>query len=295
MKSKLIKERIKSIIYHQLPISAVQPSPLKESGNIYLTIALKRSGQHAVINWLCHQLNSTIHLNHCIFLRQVSLMMAAPCAGRFVTYNNGKKVDSGWTTSKHDKKPLSNFFVQLEEAGLYKNILYSFEEIPLDDPLLQKFIYRYNPKIILILRDTYNCLASSFQHHGQKNSLEELEEKKSKLTTYLKQSLGVEDYLKSPVISIDFGAWLKNEEYRKQVMEQLGLPFSEVAEKAIEEVQTFGGGSSFEGTEAKHDILRQRVFERWKCYENNADYQQLLNDQVLEKLTWQFFKIKKPF
>jgi len=289
------KKALTKLIYPKLPVSLAEPLPIKPSGKIYVTIALKRSGQHAVINWLCHQLGSVVHFNHCIFVRRGIFMTATPISGRFVTYQNQEKVDSGWTASNNDKKPLSSFFAKLDKIGLYDNLLFSFEDRALTDPLLKKLLTKYNPKIILMLRDPYNCLASSFKHHNGKTTLTELQEKKAKLVTYLEQVLGIKDYLKSPVASIEFGSWLKNENYRKAIMENLGLPFSKAVETAIEEVQPFGGGSSFDGQNAEHTVLRQKVFERWKSYQDNAEYKNLLSDDYLEILTSQFFEIEKPF
>jgi len=60
------KSHLREFIREKLPVSEVKPLPLNTFGKTYLTIALKRSGQHAIINWLCHHLKSAIHMNDCI-------------------------------------------------------------------------------------------------------------------------------------------------------------------------------------------------------------------------------------
>lgn len=294
---KNIKEPIKNVIYKTLPVTGIKPSLLKTSGNIYITIALKRSGQHAVINWLCYQLNSVIHLNECVFIRKGLSMMPVSLPGRFITYNDERKMDTGYTGSNNDQKLLGSFFSKLhdlQEVESYQNILYSFENVSLNYANLYKFIHKYQPKVILIIRDPYNCFASLFSHHGGKNTLQELRKNKEQLIMYLEESLGIKNYLQYPVIPIDFGKWLKSTEYRYKILQKLAINYNKEGEQALYEVPSFGGGSSFEGTQIQGKELHSKVSERWKRYAKNLEYKELLNDHYLEELTYNFFNVKKP-
>lgn len=291
----IAEKNIKTIIHHRLPVSLTRPLPLQESGQIYITIALQRSGQHAVINWLCEQLGSVVHFNHCTFMRKGMTMMPVPVSGRYVTYSQHDKTDSGIIASERDKTALEAFFNQLADIDLYQNVIYSFEDWDLQNIYLQKLIRNHRLKIILILRDPYNWLASSFKHHDDKAPISMLKEKKKRLISYLEQVLNVKDYLKHDVVAIDFSQWLASIQYRKEIMEHLGLTFSKSLEVSSQEVQPFGGGSSFDGQTVDSQILRKSVSERWRSYEENQEYRALLKDDNLENLALQFFKISKPF
>lgn len=293
--NKIVEKKIKTVIHHRLPVSLTRPLPLRESGQIHITIALQRSGQHAVINWLCEQLGSVIHFNHCIFMRKGMTMMPVPVSGRYVTYSEQGKNDSGIVSSDSDKTALEAFFYQLADIDLYQNVIYSFEDWDLQDIYLQKLIRRHNLKVILILRDPYNWLASSFKHHGNKAPSTLFKEKKKKLTSYLEQVLNINDHLKHDVVAIDFNQWLVSTQYRRKIIEHLGLTFSKLSEVSVEEVQPFGGGSSFDGQTVNPHILRKSVSERWRSYKGNPEYRALLKDENLENLTLQFFKFKSPF
>lgn len=296
MNTNMIADKnIKTAIHHRLPVSLTRPLPLQESGQIYVTIALQRSGQHAVINWLCEQLGSVIHFNHCTFMRKRLTMMPVPVSGRYVTYSDQGKTDSGIIASNKDKTALEAFFNQLADIDLYQNIIYSFEDWNLQDIYLQKLIHNHNLKVILILRDPYNWLASSFKHHDNKAPTTVLKEKKRRLISYLEQVLNINDYLKHDVVAIDFSQWLVSTQYRKEIMEHLGLTFSKSSEVSVEEVQPFGGGSSFDGQTVDPHMLRKSVNERWRSYEENQEYRALLEDDNLENLALQFFNFKKPF
>ena len=288
-------KNIKTAIHHRLPVSLTQPLPLQASGQIYVTIALQRSGQHAVINWLCEQLGSVVHFNHCTFMRKGLTMMPVPVSGRYVTYLDQVKTDSGIIAGEQDKTALEAFFNQLTQIGLYQNIIYSFEDWDLKDIYLQKLIRNRSLKVILILRDPYNWLASTFKHHDSKTPIILLEEKKKRLISYLEQVLNINDYLNHDVVAIDFSQWLVSTQYRKEIMEQLGLTFSESLETSFGEVQPFGGGSSFDGQIVEPNVLRKSVSERWRSYEDNQEYRALLKDDNLKKLALRFFNFEKPF
>ncbi len=295
MLNNYLPEEFKHFIQKSLPISQIFPLPLHARGKTYITIALQRSGHHAVINWLSHHLQSAIHMNHCTFIRHHTNMMIIPCGGRFVYYKNQERFDSGLLIKNNEKRPLKLFKEKLYHIGKFDNIIYSFEEASLKDDYLNKFIQYYSPRVLLILRDPYNCFASLFQHHNGKNTLPELIEKKQKLISYLKQALGIDNYLNYPVFPIDYGKWVQNNCYRKHLLQKLQIPFSQEAEDSMSQVQPFGEGSSFDGTKVDYESLQKRVFERWKKYQYNTDYLTLLNDPILSRLTFDFFKVEKPF
>lgn len=289
------KSHLREFIREKLPVSEVKPLPLNTFGKTYLTIALKRSGQHAIINWLCHHLKSAIHMNDCTFIHKDGKMMIVPSSGRFVYYYNQNKIDSGGMVEVESEKPFKAFFEKLKKIEKFDNIIYSFEETSLKSIYLKKFIKHYNPIVLLILRDPYNCLASSFQHHNGQNTLAEMKEKKQKLISYLKQALGIENYLNYPIFTIDYGKWVQHDYYINSLLHKLNIPFYQQAENSVTQIQSFGGGSSFDGTETDYTSLQKQVFERWKIYQNNSDYLDLLNDELLSELALDFFEITKPF
>ena len=87
-----LKQTIRNILPTRYFLSS------KEIGDrkIFLTFAPMRSGQHAVIDWICKGLSDgVIHFNLCGFLREGLLYRLWPWNGRRVIYYDTGKSDSG--------------------------------------------------------------------------------------------------------------------------------------------------------------------------------------------------------
>jgi len=283
MLTSMIKRHLKTL----LPVEA--DSPIKNIGDQktqkFVTFSLKRSGQHAVINWLCSQIQDVAHFNHCNFERRHLYNWIPPINNRVIQYNGIDKTDSGIQS-------YSKMLKLLNEMSHYKNLLYSFEDIDLDNKILKKYILKNKPVVIIILRDPYNWLASTIKRKDC--SHQQLLVKKNILIKYLAQATRLADHLGSPTITINYNKWVTDIDYRKEICTTLDLSFSISADSSILEVPDFGGGSSFEGTtpiKEKHD----NVFNRWQEYVSDPVYRELLNDPRLTELSKSYFGANSPF
>jgi hypothetical protein len=276
-----IKYQLKSL----LPVEADAPVDRNDYQNSrkFITLSLKRSGQHAVINWLCSQAQEVVHFNHCYFERRNLGYWIAASTNRVIYYSGASKNDSG--VQNRDK-----LIKYLSEIKSYKQLLYSFEDTDIEHKLLRKYVTKKKPTVVIIVRDPYNWLASTIKrkdcNYGQ------LLYKKNLLIKYLEQSLQIKDYLGHPFMSINYNKWVAEKEYRKEVCLSLAIPFSNTADNAIHEVPDFGGGSSFAEATPMFD---NRVFRRWEEFSSDPLYQKVINDRYLVELTGSYFGIDCPF
>lgn len=277
-----VKNQIKKL----LPVSAVGTSDKEQNVDVFVTLSLKRSGQHAVINWLCSQLLDIAHFNHCHFNRRYMHYWIKPINNRVVLYKNSKKLDSGI----QNRENMHSFLANIHE---YSRRLYSFEDVEIEEMLLRKFLKKYKPTIILIVRDPYNWLASTLKRKDCNET--QLNRKISIFIKYLEQVLHIKEYLPYPSITINYNKWATDIEYRKSICSALKIPFSEKADSSTQEVPDFGGGSSFDGNALLQNNSKDNFLFRWKEYSSDAQYLRLLNNDYLDKLTKSYFEITRTF
>jgi len=279
---RTVKYRLKLL----LPVRGDEPENDSPIERTFVTLSLQRSGQHAIIDWLCHQTGEIAHFNHCQFERRGTKNWITPINKRVVLYRGAEKLDSGI----QDRQKMRRFLCRNRN---YHQVLYSFEDIDIENPILNNYIRNKNPVVILILRDPYNWLASSIKHN--RNSPDALYAKKRILIKYLEQALKMRDYLCHPVVIINYNNWVNQPGYRKTLCNELSIPFSEKADNSVENIQDFGGGSSFDGLTAESDTLKSAIFRRWTDYVSDSFYRSFFDDPYLNELSETFFGIKKPF
>ncbi|MFM5888092.1 MAG: hypothetical protein ACKOQS_07350 [Dolichospermum sp.] len=288
---------LKQKIHQLLPISIAELQGEKHIPQIYVTISLQRSGQHAIINWLCHQIQSIVHFNNCDLIRKNLSISPISRDQKIISYvnQNQKEAIGNKTYIGNDFSLIRN---ELKQA---KNLLYSFEDFSLNHNFLKKMTKFSNVKVVFILRDPYNCFASSLKRRERLSGLDinrnlDINKKKALFITYLEQTLNIKDYLHVPIVAIDYTKWLTSINYRSSILTQLDIPWSSEADSySLKEVQSFGGGSSFSGTNIDAEYLHSQVLQRWHEYKDDPEYRELLSDEYLLQLSDGFFDIRKPF
>jgi len=276
-----IRKRLKSL----LPIKIELPQCKNIAASNYVTISLQRSGQHAIINWLGEQSGDLVHINHCRFERRGLTNWISPVNNRVIQYTSNGKRDSGI----QGRSGMLDFHSSIDS---YSRLLFSFEDIDIEDLSLCKYVKGSKPVVILILRDPYNWLASSIRHEKSSEAL--LASKKGYLIKYLEQVLGIRNYLDQHCIDINYNRWVTEVNYREAVCTRLGIHFNIAADKSVMDIQEFGGGSSFDGLGSRGGELHGRIFERWKQYSSDEFYRGLLNDKYLADLAKAYFNIENP-
>lgn len=279
--------RIKYHLKSFLPVKADIPGNSKDNGSprTFVTLSLKRSGQHAVINWLCTQARDIVHFNHCNFERRNACYWITASTNRVVQYKGSEKFDNG-VQQRDDLIQL------LSRIDNYKQLLYSFEDFDVEHKQLRKYILKESPTVVIIIRDPYNWLASTLKRKDC--DYEQLVKKKRVLIKHLEYALHLKKYPGYPLIFINYNKWVTDQEYRKEICRLLAIPFSDSLDKAILEVPDFGGGSSFSGARTITEKFSSNVFYRWKEFISDSLYRELLDDNYLAELSRSFFETDSP-
>lgn len=227
-------------------------------------VGLRRSGNHAIINWILRQ-----QKGEKVFLNDVALLET-----QYYEYiNNPQKLDS-----------------------YLDAFIYSYEDHPLnrvashlvDKKANSEFVKVKQRFDILILRDPFNLFASRL------NSKVPLQPKSRWLTfpdlwiMHAEEYLGITNYLRHNKIIINYNQWCNNQVYRQELAKRLELDFSD---EGFEEVLTVGKGSSFDGLSYHGRASEMDVLQRWKTMMNNDQYIALFTDRKILKLSERIFGI----
>ncbi|HBE21064.1 MAG TPA: hypothetical protein DEG17_17385 [Cyanobacteria bacterium UBA11149] len=225
---------------------------------------LKRSGNHAIINWIRKQHTGEVwHLNN------------IP-----VSENPYRFLYKHYPREHLRREALGNFIKK--DCLIYSHEDYSLELITNTKNQKNHDLYLGKSQTIydiIILRDPFNLLASRIK----KNYMQVKDNSQTVLDLWLeyaKEYLGETDYFKNQKVCINYNQWFIDPDYRKQLASQLEFQFSDAG---INQVKGQGGGSSFEGKEFDGKASEMDVLNRYKGFENDPNYQELLkNEEVLE-------------
>lgn len=228
----------------------------------YFCFSMRRSGHHAVINWILLNFQSYVHYNNCF-----------------------SKENELYTESERNIVKLGSFpyeikILSFEDRPVFAHESHfwgSFESI-----LAAGSVGRlYRKKNILVLRDAYNTFASRLKK-GIKIKKYDLDLWK----IYAKEFLGETNFLGSDCIKISFNNWFSKKQYR----EDLALKFNRPnADKGLLDVPSFGDGSSFDGLDYNKNGQKMNVLKRWKSFYKNKDYENVITDKEIKELNKKIF------
>lgn len=207
----------------------------------FLVHGMKRSGNHAVVEWMLAQ-------------------------GRFVFCNNLVPVASILRGEKMLPAPRDFPAWQREKAGASgagPDLCASLEDLPLD---FRPF--RALPagcRQVLVVRDPENFFASRIRKGRLLDHPAYPRAPGPLLTrvvegwkTHAREFLGLTSTLENRV-GVFFNAWFADPAYRRQLSARLGLEFSDAG---FTRVAAAGGGSSFDRTDFDGDNTRMQVLAR---------------------------------
>lgn len=237
-------------------------------------VGLKRSGNHAIINWILSQ-----------------------CSGEKLFLNNVTP----------QKNPTKTF---CPEHGVGKIkpdkkerdwLIYSYEDCYLDEINSPKLVKNHDHWLgksekcftLLILRDPFNLFASRMSWEGEEDRITlNFEGKLGKKVliglwkSYAREYLGQTHYLKDKVIVVNYNRWFSDKNYRTELAEKLGLEFTD---KDFRKVSTAGGGSSFDKIKYDGYADKMRVFDRWRAFACDPSYLSVFTDRELISLAHEVF------
>jgi hypothetical protein len=248
--------------------------------------ALRRSGHHAIINWIRFQVKG----RHC-FLNDCE-----PNSNPFLTCRRGSSIVAS-PFVEH-----SRLFWHKEALGKLSKkgvLIYNYEDKHFDDILtdyfeenrckwLGKSQREFN---IIILRDPFNLFASKLRWvYGKKYtpSLDDFARTVQYWKDYAREFVGETNHLTNK-ITINYNKWFVDKDYRKNLSHKLYLPFTD---KGLHIVAKWGPttwGDTFDGTKYDGNAAQMKVLERWKNYKDDEFYISLFRDQELVDLSESIF------
>jgi hypothetical protein len=130
---------------------------------------------------------------------------------------------------------------------------------------------------ILILRDPFNLFASRLRA-GKDLTLTSVATAVRIWKQHAREFNGQSRHLTQSPVLINYNRWVTEPPYRQQLATQLGLNFTDAT---INNVHKTAGGSSFDGSRYDGHASRMKVLERWKFYQDDPTYRQILHPELI--------------
>lgn len=225
---------------------------------VILIHGLKRSGNHAVINWLRPH-------------------------DHFVFFNNVVPIKPILTGEKPLPEPLPfNAWVRQRLRAKYLHAFVPLQALAIKNrPLITSledheltYCPFQNPDCtvtnMLIIRDAKNVFASRIRKGMSRNSPAYpnkpgpmMQRSVDLWKSHAREFLGQTQLLENKVC-VSFNEWFLNKVYRRKLSEQLGLPFTD---EGVSQVSAKGGGSSFNSTQFDGNSQNMQVLNRYESLE----------------------------
>ncbi|MHA1469269.1 MAG: hypothetical protein ACTSSP_01765 [Candidatus Asgardarchaeia archaeon] len=232
-------------------------------------LGLKRTGHHAVINWIIKQTKGTV-----CFINDVKVD------------RNPFRTSNAYSSIKDRKKQMKG---DLRKKDL---LIYSYEDKLWEECITQfyednreSYVGKSKEKIdILIVRDPFNHFASRLKTNRKKCLWSWGEENEENAKYYMeKWKNHTKKYLhfkeSENVVIIDYNKWARNKPYREELANRLGIEFTD---DGFEEITKAGGGSAFTGRKLDGKASQMDILNRWKVFYGDPYYLSLFDKEIME-------------
>lgn len=249
-------------------------------------VAQRRSGQHAIINWLRNQINGRYcFLNNC----DVGDNPFIKCQRESSLFNNSV-IERSWAFWEQEKRG------RLSKKGV---LIYNYEDKSILDVASEDFEAHRQDWLgessrqtdILIMRDPFNLMASRFRWIYECGFMFNADDFTRILKTWKEHAhefLGETNHLKQK-LTISYNRWFCDLSYRKEIAENLGFRWND---DGMHEVAKWGPtvtGGSFDGLDYDGKAGQMKVLERWKKFADDPQYVRLFQDQEVFELSKRIF------
>lgn len=247
--------------------------------------ALRRSGHHALLNWIRYQ------LPHRHWLLNDCRLGENPFRGAVL---ESSVIQGRW----HEHRV---FHLAREIAGqhAYKGaLIYNFEESDL------RQVSRLMPVSseaewlggagrrldLLILRDPFNLLASKLKwaygdvERPSKPSLDEVSEARDLWKVHAREFLGETNHL-ADLVTLSYNDWFLHRSYRDRKAAEIGF---QNEDKGLSTVARWGptlSADSFDGLRFDGRAQDMKVLERWRRFTDDDFFRELVADAELHRLS----------
>jgi hypothetical protein len=238
----------------------MEQESIKINHKVVRVFAGKRSGQHAIINWIGAQVDQQIlHLN-------------ALCVGDHAS--PVKVMDTGidFGNSEYFRCPNIRFG---DPHGRARLVAYNFEDVPtsflFNPPLKMPTPDDWPTSNVVVLRDPLNFLASRVKYFRKYDD------------PSMVSQIGIDIYIDwceaiisggLDLIVLNYNRWFLEQSYRREIAALLEIPFTD---QGLHSIASSGGGSSFSGLTHDRDTQTLAVLHRYQQVEDDPMYQRILD------------------
>ncbi|MDJ0661878.1 MAG: hypothetical protein QNJ42_20695 [Crocosphaera sp.] len=275
---------------------------------------IRRSGNHAIISWIINNYpgsllfvnnvngHDTIPFPYSPIMPEHKKPFQDRITVKNIPYFQAKKKFSAflkflftrpsiYSLVPSDKSVNLSYLLNIDKDCL----IYSFEDIHISDMRLprfyesaEKYIGSSKSKInIIILRDPFNLFASLLKSKMIKKNSQDGQKYISLYKTFALSYLQYLSMQDNDTIFINYNQWMSQEDYRIDIANKLGL--LPQAKDLIETVVDRGGGSSFDKLSYNNQASSMKVFERWKVYNRDPFYLDLLSEKEILSISQEIF------
>lgn len=258
---------------------------------------IKRSGNHAIINWIFQQIpNQAVFLNNCYQagkkLKLYEGIGTINCKGidywdfkkRFLLFEKnpfqGKNIiaysreDKRFNNQKLKNYPKEGLIISFEGKDINKMMTaldHNHDQLVGSSAKIFSFI---------IIRDPFNLFASIYKKWGKKYLL--------RFIPLWKQYANLVVNSKANFDSILYNQWLTDQNYRKSITKKLQIPFDDSGKDVV---ANFGGGSSFDGASNQVKAKDLQVLSRWQFFQDDQDFHSCFQDAEIIELSEKIFGV----
>jgi hypothetical protein len=229
---------------------------------------MSRSGNHAFINWVLHQVPGRYCFLNC-------------CEGKANPFATPREMDDG----QRFRTNIGGFDLERERGGAHQRkdwLLFSYEDnflgnafSPLFEREHDRWVGRSARRVdVLLLRDPYNLFASRLGRNWTHMSLATA----ARIWKQHARAFGG-PRPSPPLLSVSYNRWVADRSYRGRVARTLGFPFTDAG---IDRVPSCAGGSSFDGLSFDGAARRMRVLERWRAWVHEPAYRAVFDARMVQ-------------
>ena len=258
-------------------------------------LGLRRSGNHAIINWIAKQIQGqAIFINH-----------VRPLENPYRNEYENQFLYPRPNSSLRDWKYRDIDWWKQEKVGKFSvkdGLIYSYEDQELEKVAHPSFERKHDLYLgkseerfdVIIMRDPFNLFASRLQSKPREDrpnfSMLEVYSRRYTLPelwiSYAKECLGETNFLKNKTLFLNYNRWFLDFNYRRDIANQLNLNFSD---NGFNDISISGRGSSFDGLKYAGEAHKMDVLNRWKSFVDSTLYRQLLRTDNLLNYSMKLF------
>jgi len=220
---------------------------------LWIIAGMRRSGIHAVVNWIKAAIDTTGEPH--VLLNNVRLSVL---------------------NSKDSNSIFSQGFASSDSANEHVLVVYEDKRLRrVGESSLLRHIGADEQKRIVVIRDPYNLTASRLQRTRRRHNRDTNPRRVAEMWP---------DHAKHDETwtRCVYNQWFRDQSCREQLASEIGLP---VCPPLPDRIARAGHGSSFDGVRYDGRVSEMPVLERWRTFAEDPEFQQYVNHPSLASLS----------